>query len=97
MNSFIIEPNTLIRRNDEIVAADMGDEVVMISLQRNNYFGLDDIGARIWALLEQPTTMRAICERLRMQYDVDEETCARDVGELLDHMAREGLLLQVAA
>ena len=97
MNSFIIEPNTLIRRNDEIVAADMGDEVVMISLQRNNYFGLDDIGARIWAQLEQPTTMLAICERLRAQYDVDEETCARDVGGLLDHMAREGLLVQVSA
>jgi hypothetical protein len=40
--------------------------------------------------------MRAVCEQLRREYDVDEETCARDVGALLAHMAREGLLAQVA-
>jgi hypothetical protein len=96
MSEFAIELDTPIRRNAEIVAADMGDEVVMVSLKRNNYYGLDEIGGRVWALLEQPSTMRAVCEQLRREYDVDEETCARDVGALLAHMVREGLLAQVA-
>lgn len=88
-----ITPRTIVQRNTQIVASDMGDEVVMVSLARDNYYALDEIGARIWALLAQPLAVDDLCAALRQEFEVDEATCLRDVTVLLEKLVTEKLAL----
>jgi hypothetical protein len=43
-------------------------------------------------LLEQPSDVDSICEQLTRQYDVDPETCRREVGQLIELFEQEGLI-----
>ena len=44
-----------VQRNPEMVSGNMDGEIVMLSLQRGEYFGLDMVGSRIWELIEHST------------------------------------------
>lgn len=83
---------TVIGRNREPVTAEVDGTVVMMSLVQGKYFGLDEIGSRIWELLETPTSVGAIRDKLLAEYDIDAETCERDVTELLEVMMAEALI-----
>ena len=78
------------------VFARIDGQVVALDAARGVCYGLDDIGSRIWALIELPTTVAAVCEVLANEYAVDPAQCRSDVLHLMNAMADEGLL-EVAA
>ena len=77
---------TTIARSNELITAEVDDELVMMSLEQGEYFGLGAIGSRIWTLLEQPMTVAALCDRLVTLYAVDAETCQRDTLDFLQEL-----------
>lgn len=87
-----LDPTTLIVRSDETLSAPSDDETVMFNAASESYYGLDRIGTRIWDLLETPTTITAITECLRQEFEVDAETCLRDVTSLVQEMFEEHLV-----
>jgi hypothetical protein len=70
----------------------VGDEVVILNPQNGNYYGLDPLGARIWALIQEPTVVSQVRDTLLAEYEVDIEECERDLLEILEHMAAQGLI-----
>lgn len=50
-----------------------------MSLATGRTYGLDKRGSRIWALLEQPSTVDALVQALLQQYDTTAEQCRADV------------------
>jgi hypothetical protein len=87
-----IAAGTVVARSDEPVTAEVDGTVVMMSLGRGKYFGLDAVGTRVWELLEQPRSIAGICEALLSEYDVDAATCERDVIELVSELLGEELV-----
>jgi hypothetical protein len=77
---------TTIARSHEIITAEVNDEIVMMSLEQGEYFGLGAIGSRIWALLEQPMTVAVLCDRLITLYAVDVKTCQRETLDFLQEL-----------
>lgn len=71
-------------RSDEPVAVEMDRSVVMMSLAQGMYFGLEGAGTRIWGLLERPRSAAQLSAELLEEFDVDAETCLRDVCEFLE-------------
>ena len=78
-----IDINAGIARNEEIVSGKMDDEIVMMSIEQGEYYGINPVGSRIWELLEQPRTAAGLCDILLEEYDVTAEECRRDVLEFL--------------
>jgi hypothetical protein len=78
-----IDINARIARNEEIVSGKMDDEIVMMSIEQGEYYGINPVGSRIWELLEQPRTAAGLCDILLEEYDVPAEECRRDVLEFL--------------
>ena len=76
-----------------MVSGNMDGEVVMLSIQRGEYFGLDKIGSRIWELIENLVSIKEIRSILIEEYDVDEETCLKDLIEFLEDLQNKGLLI----
>jgi hypothetical protein len=67
-------------------------ETIMMSVRNGRYYGLNGTGTRIWCLLEQPRTLASLCEVLQADYDVERETCEREVLLLLEALVHEGLV-----
>ena len=66
--------------------------MVILDLKSGMYYGLDLLGARVWSLIEQPATVAAIRDTIMADYDVDAETCERDILAFLRHMETAGLV-----
>jgi hypothetical protein len=83
--------STIVAKKDQ-VSAQVAGEFVILSLKTGLYHGLNPIGSRVWELIRQPTTFRAICETILAEYDVDTETCERDLEDLLKQLEEVDLI-----
>lgn len=83
----------LVRHADGLLSAAVGDELLMMSAAEGKYFNLNDVGSRIWALLEQPMSIEALVLALTSEYDVDAATAREQVVEFTDALRERGLLV----
>jgi hypothetical protein len=79
----LVKPNVIFRA--------LGTESVILNLDSGVYFGLDEIGTRIWQLLEQQD-VRGVCQSLRADYDVSPERVEADVIAFIDRLSAKGLV-----
>ncbi|MDD2451470.1 MAG: lasso peptide biosynthesis PqqD family chaperone [Sulfurovum sp.] len=85
----------MIRRSTDVIASEMDDELVMMSMENNAYYGLNSVGRRVWELLETEQTLLSLCGQLMEKYDVDEAACQRDVSALVMKLEKAGLVTVV--
>jgi Coenzyme PQQ synthesis protein D (PqqD) len=74
------------------ISASVDAEVVILSVERGSYYGLDDIGSEIWHQMENPVRVDVLSENLSAKYDADRNTIERDVLALLENLIAEGLI-----
>jgi Coenzyme PQQ synthesis protein D (PqqD) len=74
------------------LSCDIGGEAAVLDFKRGTYYGLDEVGARIWNLIAEPTIVGEICDALVAEYEVEPEVCERDVIALLGELAVRGLV-----
>jgi len=87
-----LSSSSMVRRSDDQIAARVDDEVVILSVERGSYFGLDDIGSDIWERIASPMRVDALCDALVAKYDADRATIERDVLALLEKLVAAGLV-----
>ena len=74
------------------------DELVALNLETSFYYGVDGIGTQIWRLLiDENMTIAEACARLQEEYDVDAETCQREVRAFVEQLINAKLLETVPA
>jgi hypothetical protein len=83
--------------SDNQVSADLSGEVVILGMKEGAYFGVEQAGARIWALLQAPCRLRDVVETLVAEYEVPAEQCAADVLAFVEDLAERGLVIRDAA
>ena len=83
---------TIISRNPSVLTAEMDGEIVMMSVERGCYFGLNDIGSDIWKRIETPCSFATLIEGLATDYEADRATIVTDVENLLGHMAKHDVV-----
>jgi hypothetical protein len=83
---------SIAKRIPDQVSCDLSGEAVKLNLNSGMYFGLDEIGARIWAALEEPRSLEYLGEIILRDYQVDRETCERDVMAFLAELQFAGLI-----
>lgn len=81
-----------VRQESTLACAEVGEDLVMLHLERNAYYDTDAIGADIWRRMAEPVVVGELCEALVDVYDVDAETCVRDVLAFLEDAHREGVV-----
>ncbi len=79
------------------LAADVSGEVVLMSIQRGAYYGLDGVGSGVWRRLSEPVAVADLCAALAAEYEADPDVLRRDVLAFLAALAEEGLVETVAA
>ncbi|HUE77203.1 MAG TPA: PqqD family protein [Longimicrobiales bacterium] len=91
-SSRTIGPDTVVSRSDEPVAVELDGTVVMMSIEQGMYFGLEGVGPRVWALLDEPRSVRAVCDALVQEFDVEEDTCLPEIVAFLNELRKAQLI-----
>jgi hypothetical protein len=81
--------------SDDQVSTALGDETVILGMADGVYYGLDAVGARIWALLATPHRVSQLVGTILDEFDVSAEQCERDVLALLDELSERRLIREV--
>jgi hypothetical protein len=81
-----------IQARDDVLSRNLDGEAVLLDMASGVYFGLDEIGTAIWALIADGTTVRAICQKVVSLYDVDEATVRKDLEALVTELQSRGLV-----
>jgi hypothetical protein len=68
-------------------------ESVLLNLETERYFGLDDTGTRMWQVVTSAPSIDAAYSQLTEEYDVFPETLRRDLSDLLERLVENGLLV----
>lgn len=79
-----------IERSGDWISAQVGDELVMMSAEHGRYLGLSPVGARIWDLLDTPTTLDQIVEQLMSDFNVSPQQCRDDTLAFVQELASHG-------
>lgn len=87
-----ISLDTVINKNLEIDDTDLDGEKVMMNLDKGEYFMMNEVGSRIWEIINEPINVKRIIETLRCEYEVDEETCKDTVVEFLGRLNNADLI-----
>jgi len=87
--------DSTLRQMEGNVSAVVDGEVAIMSVEQGSYFTLNEVGGRIWVLLEQPRSLREVCETLFQEFDVEENECQSDVLELARELETRNLVERV--
>ncbi|MBE9213097.1 lasso peptide biosynthesis PqqD family chaperone [Plectonema cf. radiosum LEGE 06105] len=87
----IVESSLVVVAEDQI-SSDLGGEAVILNMKSGIYHGLNEVGARIWNLLEQPKTVKEVKQVLLEEYEVEAEACTNDLFSLLNNLKAAGLI-----
>lgn len=87
-----ITKETIIQRNQEILASDIDGEKVMMSIQKGEYFGLGKIGSFIWDQLANPIEIEDLIMKIMKYYNVDFEKCFDDIVPFLNDLLKKELI-----
>ena len=77
---------------DDVLISKLQEESVILNLDSERYYGLDDIGTRFLAALTASDSIEAAYETLATEYDVDPQTLRQDLLELVQNLADQGLI-----
>jgi len=84
---------TIIQRNNDILASDIDGEKVMMSIQQGEYYGLGKTGSFIWDHIEQPISIKKLVELITEKYEVNKEQCLQDILPFLNDLAEKKLIV----
>jgi hypothetical protein len=68
------------------------DQIALLNVETGAYFGLDEIGARMWDLLREHRTPRAAAERMEQEFHVEPDRLRADLLRLVRELVDKGLL-----
>ena len=87
-----ITADSIICHSQGHVATTIDDQVVLLSLDKGNYYGMNGVLTSIWHWVAQPMRVSDICKKLVQAYEVSDDVCQRDVLGILRDLQNEGLI-----
>jgi hypothetical protein len=79
-------------RKQDVLAAGLHDEIVMMDIEKGKYFTLNPVGTVIWNLLESPKSLEELCVELIKEFEVEPQTCLEETSAYLENLLKLGLI-----
>jgi hypothetical protein len=81
-----------IKVSDDVVSRDLEGEAVVLNLETGIYFGLNEVGTRIWSLIQQHGSLQKVFAVIKDEYDVPSETLENDLLRIVQELHAKGLI-----
>ena len=89
--------NQVITLSPDVISQEVSGETVLLDLNSENYFGLDEIGTRIWQLIESSGNLQEIYDTMLSEYEVEADQLLEDMEQLVVDIEKAGLVSLQAA
>ena len=76
----------------DVLVQELEGESVLLNLKSERYFGLDEVGTRMWAVLSKSESIQQAYDALLAEYDVEPDVLRRDLLHLIDKLIEHGLV-----
>ena len=77
-------------------SSEISGEAVVLNLADGNFYGMNDMAARVWRALQEPQTVDQVAATLADEYDVATDVARTDVAALLSDLEQRRLIEAVA-
>lgn len=77
---------------ESVLFRELGEESVLLELDSGRYYGLNQVGTRMWRLLADHGRLEPVCQILVQEYDVLPERAESDLVNLVQVLVSRGLL-----
>ena len=84
--------NSIVQRASDVIAAESGHDLVMVSVTKGLYYGISDVARGIWEAIEHPKKISDLIDDLTASYRIDRDTCALETISFLESLRAEDLL-----
>lgn len=81
-----------VKISDNVLFQNMGDEYVLLNMETESYFGLDEVAARFWQLFSEGSVISSAVDQILSEYEIDRETVEKDLNLLLEKLESNQLL-----
>ncbi len=88
------ESKTTVKINvcDNVIFRILGGEAVLLNVSSGTYFGLNEVGTRIWQLISEHGSAEKILEVMLEEYDVERDPLQKDLDKLLKDLLQHDLV-----
>jgi hypothetical protein len=93
MSKTTVALTTVIAQSPELVSTNIEGQTALLSIHNGAYYGMDRVGSRVWALIEQPRAVSAVVDQLLKEFAVERPTCEQHVLTFLQKLADADLLV----
>ena len=87
-----LPPDTVVVVTDDQLSTRLADEIVILGLRDSVYYGLSEVGARIWDLIQTRRPLGEIVAVLIEEYDVSGEEATAGLDRLIRELETRGLV-----
>ncbi len=77
---------------DNVLFQEVDGEAVLLSLDEGCYYGLDELGTRIWKLMHQDLDRDQVVAAIVAEYEVEPERARGDLDAFLSNLRESGLI-----
>jgi hypothetical protein len=87
-----LSSDCVVQRSPEVIAAEAGQDLVMVSIANGFYYGVSDVAREIWEAIEHPKKINELVDGLTETYNVDRASCEEQTLSFLEALLTENLL-----
>ena len=84
--------NQTIQVLPDVLSQEVSGETVLLDLNNENYFGLNEVGTRIWQLLQEQNNLEKIYDIMLDEYEVDTKRLRKDFDDIIKQLVDTGLI-----
>ena len=84
--------NQTITLSPDVISQEVSGETVLLDLNSENYFGLDEVGTRVWQLIEASGKLQDIYDTMLAEYEVEPDQLLEDLEQLVTDIEKAGLV-----
>ena len=97
MNPAQLSIDTFVRRSSDQVSSNVEGEMAIMSIEKGNYYMLNEVGARFWQLIDSPQRVGDACAKLLKEFDTTREQCESEIIQLGNELLEQNLIEVVDA
>jgi hypothetical protein len=83
---------TKVAIGESVLFQDLEDEIVLLNMENQQYFGLNDVGANMWKCLMEAKDVASAGDRLCELYETEKTVVLADLEQLVRDLLARGLL-----
>jgi hypothetical protein len=81
-----------VRVPDDVLISPLQEESVILNLDSERYYGLDNVGTRFLSVLTTANSIDAAYQSLAEEYDIDREVLRQDLVALIQNLLQQGII-----